>query len=229
MSEADIIRYVGKNPTTHRTEIAREFNISYWRARYVLESLVMRNVLDKIVEYPRPGMRRVCYKVSRHRVGKVMAFRFYWDAVRDIWLTESEWAGYRELIGKPERHVEFIVYVDKPRVVEIYPKYVINYLIDYSGWTFSYGGYRARMLKPGEVFRGSKYWKEGDMPEETSKYERCELEVDIRYIDYNYRDNSFHRILKVSNALEYPLDVVKRALVGEILRVCREEFEWGTA
>ena len=241
MMEQEILKYIGKNPYRTRGEIARTFGMTYWRARYLLDRMTLEGKLERIEKWITPRIRRVVYKIARHKLGLVMSFKFFWiidkeeGAARKLFRSEEEWSDYRrELCRRTykrecmvrERWVEFLVRVDKPKAVFIEPKYVVNYLIDFSSWTFAYGGVRAKKIKPGERFPGERYWIEGREPERASEYEKCELKVSIFYTDYNYPHNSFHRELFIENCLDMTEDKLKAEVAGEVIKIAGEEFKW---
>ena len=136
--------------------------------------------------------------------------------------------------------------VDKPVFIPVSPNYVITVLLEYSNWTYTVPRSRRVERLTGERwslerFPGAYYWfDESGMPvyvtggvtrESKSDFERGEVKIWIRYTDFNYPDNSFIREIMKEDALEEwkrSFEELKKWIVGRIIQIANEEFEWGT-
>jgi len=57
-----IIEFVKIGGRWSRSEVATKIGITYWSARYWLDKLAKENLLQKIIEVPFPGQRRIFYE-----------------------------------------------------------------------------------------------------------------------------------------------------------------------
>jgi len=237
----EVLRYIAKQRTVTRSEIARQFGISYWRARYRLDKFALEGILEKNV-ITWLLRRRITYALKRIKERYVGSFRFGWifrDGIgkaQEYFRNMDDWEGYKKTLGSKfhtgfvrDRAIEIVVEVDKPAWTELAASYVFKVLIDYSHHSFTYGGFRAKSYGKTE-FAGQKYWVEGKDLDRPSGFFGEEVWVKIYYTDYNYKkgwsaSNTF-------NALDQfePSSKVKNLLlekvIGWIIETSKEKFKW---
>ena len=244
--EKIILDYIADNPGCTRTEIARGTGLTYWKVRHSVNKYVLYGWIDAV----RVG-RVYHYSIKRERRTVVTSFQFTPEQARRAGRSEE----YVEEVMRRTRHIEVVVTVDKPAVIDIEPEYVLAVFLDYSAWAFSIGTYRGKKAKPMKVVWPARdFWlgefirKEqrrikikmqetlpsanihvGSTDVMKSRYRGGEYFVDIVYSDYDYPKNSFSARKLFKKALhEYKEGKFKEKLVGWIMDVDNRNFRWGT-
>lgn len=237
-----ILDFISENPMCTRMDISLGTGIPYSTVRYRLKKYVLHGWINQ--EKYRRAYR---YSLRRSRRMVVTSFQFTREVANKV---RGE-----EYPVERERHIEVIVEVDKPDMIDIEPEYVLAVFLDYSAWAFSIGTQRGRRAKPdktewpardfwlGEFIKREqnrilKRMKErlpdariavGSTDVMPSRYMHGEYFVRITYTDYDYENNSFTEEKNFEKAFhEFKECRFKHELVGWIIDVDNRNFAWGT-